>query len=200
MIHDILEQWHKENLEGNDANLLTVGKEFLRNANLHPLVARLWSPRIFKALSWISETVQNDKDRSVVAVEHDGKINFSGVTVYGRADRIDISQDGSLTIVDYKTGKPPSAAQVAKGYALQLGILGLIAEGGGFDGLSGQAVGFEYWSLSKNKDGQFGFRDQPIKWGKRRRTLWKSFFQNTELTCPKLSIITLKERNPSQHD
>jgi len=171
MIHDILEQWHKENLEGNDANLLTVGKEFLRNANLHPLVSRLWSPRIFKALSWISETVQNDKDRSVVAVEHDGKINFSGVTVYGRADRIDISQDGSLTIVDYKTGKPPSAAQVAKGYALQLGILGLIAEGGGFDGLSGQAVGFEYWSLSKNKDGQFGFRDQPIKWGKRRTGL-----------------------------
>ena len=39
---------------------------------------------------------------------------------------------GGLAIVDYKTGKPPPAEAVEEGFALQLGLLGLIARAGGF--------------------------------------------------------------------
>ena len=35
-----------------------------------------------------------------------------------RLDRIDQLEDGSQLIIDYKTGKPPSAAQVKAGFAL----------------------------------------------------------------------------------
>jgi ATP-dependent helicase/nuclease subunit B len=38
---------------------------------------------------------------------------------------------------------------------MQLGLLGLIAEMGGFEGIEGAASGFEYWSLAKS-DGRFG--------------------------------------------
>ena len=47
--------------------------------------------------------------------------------MYGVADRIDRSADGSLAIVDYKTGSPPRTKAVAAGFAMQLGLLGLIA-------------------------------------------------------------------------
>ena len=54
-----------------------------------------------------------------------------GSSSHGRVDRIDRLPDGGLAIVDYKTGKPPSQKAVDDGFALQLGLLGLIAEPAG---------------------------------------------------------------------
>ena len=45
--------------------------------------------------------------RRPLAAEADGEAALAGVTVYGRADRIDRLADGGLAIIDYKTGKPP---------------------------------------------------------------------------------------------
>jgi ATP-dependent helicase/nuclease subunit B len=58
-------------------------------------------------------------------------------------------------VVDYKTGAPPTQKSVDKGFALQLGLLGLIGRAGGFDGVSGDPEAFEYWSLMRHK-GSFG--------------------------------------------
>ena len=69
------------------------------------------------------------------------------MTVHGRADRIDRLADGGLAIIDYKTGQPPSQKAVDEGFALQLGLLGLIGRAGGFEGVSGDPEAFEYWSL-----------------------------------------------------
>ena len=77
---------------------------------------------------------------------------IAGVELYGKVDRIDVAADGTLAIIDYKTGKAPSAKAVAEGFALQLGLLALIAERGGFEGIAGTASAFEYWSLAKDKD------------------------------------------------
>ena len=54
-----------------------------------------------------------------------------------------------------------------KGFALQLGTLGLIAGEGGFKGVTGEASTFESWSLAKADKGVFGYRDEPLKIGKR---------------------------------
>jgi ATP-dependent helicase/nuclease subunit B len=58
-------------------------------------------------------------------------MTVDGVRIHGRADRIDRLADGTLAMVDYKTGTPPSARMVQEGFALQLGLIGLIAQGGG---------------------------------------------------------------------
>ncbi|MCV6575995.1 MAG: PD-(D/E)XK nuclease family protein, partial [Cohaesibacter sp.] len=50
----------------------------------------------------------------------------------GRADRLDIMKDGSLSVIDFKTGQPPSAKQVLPGFAPQLALEGYMAKLGGF--------------------------------------------------------------------
>jgi ATP-dependent helicase/nuclease subunit B len=82
--------------------------------------------------------------------------------VQGRVDRIDRLADGSLAIIDYKTGQPPSQKTVDAGFALQLGLLGLIGRAGGFEGVSGDPEVFEYWSLARYR-GKFGRLMTPDK-------------------------------------
>ena len=171
LAHDILEQWHKARESDPAAPVLPVAERVLAESNLHPLMTGLWKPRLFAALEWVASEIDAQSDRDVIAYERNGSMEYKGVRVHGRADRIDRLEDGSLAIVDYKTGKPPSAGQVEAGFALQLGLLGLIAREGDFDGISGDATGFEYWSLSKNKDGEFGFVDVPLKVGNKRSGL-----------------------------
>src|SRR5690606_37779338 len=99
--------------------------------------------------------------RVVLAVERKAEMRVEGVRIYGRADRFDRLPDGTIAVIDYKTGKPPSAAEVAKGYRLQLGALGLMVEQGGVEGVTGSVTGFEYWSLGKDakrrEDNGFGY-------------------------------------------
>jgi ATP-dependent helicase/nuclease subunit B len=173
LAHKVLEEWHKARESDANAPILPIANKVLAESNLHPLTLALWRPRLYDALEWVAQAIaENEADgRKVVAVERKGSMIFSGVRVYGRADRIDRMADGTLAVVDYKTGKPPSAGQVAAGFALQLGLLGLIAREGDFDGLSGEADCFEYWSLSRNDDGGFGYADTPMKVGNKRSGL-----------------------------
>ena len=87
--------------------------------------------------------------------EATGEAVLAGVTVNGRADRIDRLADGGLAIIDYKTGAPPTQKAVDAGFALQLGLLGLIGRAGGFEGAVGDPEAFEYWSLRRYR-GSFG--------------------------------------------
>ncbi|MBX7541773.1 double-strand break repair protein AddB [Qipengyuania sphaerica] len=170
--HTILERWHKARESDPTARIAPIMEQVLDEENADPLVRGLWQPRRQKALEWIEETVSGYLDREVLAVEAKGSMHVGDVFVHGRADRIDRLPDGSLAIVDYKTGKPPSAAEVEAGYSLQLGILGLIAEDGGFVNMQGEPGGYEYWSLGRAKDDNphgFGYVDVPLKIGKKQK-------------------------------
>jgi ATP-dependent helicase/nuclease subunit B len=137
----------------------------------------LWRPRLVEAIGWIAQTVaaQDADGRKVASAEGKGHIEIAGVKLSGRYDRVDRLADGSLAIVDYKTGKPPSSAAVRAGYSLQLGLLGAIAERGGFADVAGRAGGFEYWSLGKKRD-QFGYVESPVDAeGKRDKIVTSEF-------------------------
>lgn len=170
VVHKVLERWHKA---GNGpGELLAIAAEELAEMRAHPLVRSLWWPRLSRALEWIDAqiVVQRDQGRTVIASEAKGEMEYLGVKVHGRADRIDRLADGSLGIVDYKTGMPPSGGMVEQGFALQLGTIGLIASDGGFDGVTGDPTHFEYWSLAKSKAGkdQFGYVFEPVKEGRKQ--------------------------------
>ena len=107
--------------------------------------------------------------------EETGATEIKGVRIHGRADRIDRLADGTLAVVDYKTGKPPSGRMVQEGFALQLGLVALIAERGGFTGIGGKAHGFEYWSLQKKAD-SFGYCEEPVLEGKKKTGLPREDF------------------------
>jgi ATP-dependent helicase/nuclease subunit B len=117
-----------------------------------------------EAIRWVEqqEIENRASGRRPMAAEARGQAEVSGVLLHGKADRIDRVADGSLAIVDYKTGKAPAPKAVSAGFALQLGLLGLIAERGGFEKVVGLPRLFEYWSLTKNGD-KFGRRVCPDK-------------------------------------
>ncbi|WP_353203474.1 double-strand break repair protein AddB [Sphingomonas sp.] len=159
-VHDILERWAREDKCALD-RLHDRARAMFDDA--HPMQRALWRPRLMEAIDWIvAELGRNlDAGRTVLAVEESGQIDIAGVTLTGKFDRIDRLPDGAIAVIDYKTGKAPSSAAVREGFSLQLGLLGLIAERGGFAGISGTARGFEYWSLTKNGD-SFGRATSPV--------------------------------------
>jgi ATP-dependent helicase/nuclease subunit B len=110
----------------------------------HPLMRALWRPRLLKALEWIEAQIAADPARVPTVIEDWGRMDVRGVEIFGKADRIDRLPDGTLAIVDYKTGAPPSGREVEAGYALQLGTLGLMARAGAFAKVQGEPARFEY--------------------------------------------------------
>ena len=162
MVHAVFEAWMKE--DGcNPAKLRARAEAMLRDLVAHPVMKALWEPRLLEAIDWVATTLQaNAEDgRLPLTAEIFGQAEVAGVELYGKVDRIDRLADGGLAIVDYKTGKPPSRKQVEAGFALQLGLLGLIAEKGGFPDVTGQAAAYEYWSLARER-GQFGHVMSPV--------------------------------------
>lgn len=152
LAHFILEDWHS----GRGA-LAELAEHHLAKMAAHPMIRALWRPRLLAALEWVQDEISSHPERVPALVEAWGEMHVCGVRIFGKADRIDRLADGSLAIVDYKTGAAPSASRVQNGYALQLGTLGLIARAGGFKGLQGDPALFEYWSLAKNKKNEKGF-------------------------------------------
>jgi ATP-dependent helicase/nuclease subunit B len=161
-VHDILERWWVDHQCAVDA-LRPLAVAMLEGAATHPMLRALWRPRLMEAIDWIATRVAADAaaGRSVVSAEGKGTVDIAGVTLSGRYDRVDRLADGTLGIVDYKTGKPPSTRAVREGFSLQLGMLGWMAEHKAFDGLDGTAGAFEYWSLGRSKDG-FGYVASPV--------------------------------------
>lgn len=178
LVHDILDSWHKAKASDPGLALAPFAGAHFERARVHPLFRALWQPRLIAALErfegWIAEA--EAQGRIVLASEISGEMTFDGVKVIGRADRIDRLPDGSLAIVDYKTGRVPTKSEVQAGFALQLGLLGLIAAHGRFaDKTSGQVVqgaaaSFEYWSFGK-QDESFGKCVKPMKLSSRERGL-----------------------------
>jgi ATP-dependent helicase/nuclease subunit B len=163
-VHEILQKWAEAGTL-DPADLEDRARAMFDQPHVHPLLTALWQPRLMEAVRWIAAEVARDEaeGRIILAVEREGRAEVAGVTLMGKADRIDRLADGSIGIIDYKTGKPPSARQVKAGFSLQLGLLGIIAELGGFEGLGPRprAGDFEYWSLAKKGD-QFGYRERPV--------------------------------------
>ncbi|MBO9379018.1 double-strand break repair protein AddB [Sphingomonas histidinilytica] len=161
-VHAVFEAWMKQD-DCDPDRLLPRAEAMLREMAAHPVMQALWEPRLIEALRWVADRMREERaqGRRPIAAELDGRTEIAGITLTGKVDRIDRLADGTLAIVDYKTGKPPSAAQVEAGYAMQLGLLGLIADRGGFGGVEGTPLVFEYWSLAKDRDA-FGQVRSPV--------------------------------------
>jgi ATP-dependent helicase/nuclease subunit B len=155
-VHQVLEDWLRH--DGCDPDKLRARAErLLADEAIHPMLRALWAPRLLEAIDWIAEMERQNQaeGRRPLQAEVTGETALGGVTIHGRADRIDRLADGALAIIDYKTGQPPTQKAVTEGFALQLGLLGLIGRAGGFDGAGGDPEAFEYWSLARYR-GKFG--------------------------------------------
>ncbi len=141
-----------------EAALEEIVTETLATSGLDPQLQRLWQPRLARLLAWYLEVeIERRPACREVRAEIKGALELAGPAGSFRltalADRLELGRDGGLTIVDYKTGKPPSARIVAQGLAPQLPLEGTIAEAGGFEGLPATSVaGLAFWHLSGGRD------------------------------------------------
>jgi ATP-dependent helicase/nuclease subunit B len=147
-VHDILEAWIAHD-GGEPAALVARAEDMIAQWSEHPLLRRLWGPRVLRAVLWAADALAADRAGgwTPAAWEARGEAELGGILLTGRADRID-RRGAELAVIDYKTGRAPSYRQVEAGFALQLGLLGWLAERGAVEGVEGgSATRFEYWRL-----------------------------------------------------
>ncbi len=122
-----------------EAGLLEIGRAEFRAAALPADVEAVWWPR-FAAMAphlieWERGRAVGIADRHPEASAAALDIGATGVTLSGRADRIDVHKAGMADILDYKTGYSPSKAQAHALLAPQLALEGALLMRGAFAGI-----------------------------------------------------------------
>lgn len=158
LVHDAISRW-LDGLPtpvppGADAALTAGMDALLLNPTFRPALVTWWRPRLHRIAAWVAAEEARRRTESAnvtVATETIGQWELPGVrfTLRGRADRIERRPDGRLALLDYKTGAPPSNAEVRAGHAPQLPLEAAMAAAGAFGpDLHGEAAELTYWHLT----------------------------------------------------
>jgi len=132
----------------------------LGHAGMRPALAAWWRPRLHRIAAWVAEAERDRRSRGPlahIATEVDGNWVFDApagpFTLRGRADRIERRHDASIAILDYKTGTPPTSADVREGRAPQLPLEAeMVAQGAFGAALVGHVAELTYWHISGGHD------------------------------------------------
>ena len=139
IIHSVLHQFaaaHPNALPADiESELIKLAERHFAELGGAPSVEAFWRPHFERFARWFAAT--EPARRASIASMHTevrGALQLPGLDfkLTARADRIDIGEDGTVTIYDYKTGKAPIAKHVDELFAPQLALEAAIAEDGGF--------------------------------------------------------------------
>lgn len=142
LVHDVLADfvaiWTGPWDEAAVAALIEFGRaRFSEALAAYPEVHALWWPRFQALARFIVLAFEAKRAPLARHTEIEGSVELTDrFTLTGRADRIDVEQDGRVTIIDFKTGRAPTAAQIAAQLTPQLPLEAVIARHGGFSRLS----------------------------------------------------------------
>jgi len=118
--------------------LIAFGEKSFERLNDYPEARAFWWPRFLRIAQWFA-AFERERRPALAAIfgEVQGSLPIAVgpkiFTLSGRADRIERRADGSYTIVDYKTGQPPTEPQVRTGLSPQLTLEAAMLRGGGFE-------------------------------------------------------------------
>ncbi len=141
LIHDIMEEFTKAFPKDlpTDAReqLLSIGTKHFEAFRDKPEVMAIWWPRFERVADWVIEFEAKHRTVTVEALaELKGELTFdagdNAFTLRGRADRIDRHEDGSIGIIDYKTGVMPRKDACETGLAPQVTLEAAMVSKGGF--------------------------------------------------------------------
>ena len=158
LVHEALRRFQecvdaKVGADGLDV-LLSCGRDVFAPFMADPRVTGFWWPRFERLARWfIADEMANQAPTIGRLHECDARLAVDlgddEFIVTARADRIDRLADGTLRIVDYKTGALPSQKDVAAGFHPQLPLEAWLAGEGAFSGLGpAPAVELVYLRLS----------------------------------------------------
>ncbi|QPC42558.1 double-strand break repair protein AddB [Kaustia mangrovi] len=150
LVHGALQRFaerHPERLPDDPvAELMAAGREVFGPWMDYPDVRGFWWPQYERMARWFAaeeETLRTGTARQWA--ELSGRLELDApagaFALTGRADRLDLLQDGTARLIDYKTGQPPSRAQVEAGLSPQLPLEARMVEAGAFEGVGPLPVG-----------------------------------------------------------
>lgn len=130
-VHRALEIYSYKNKEPNLNIMLDSGKQALIELNLNsPKLKLVYWQRFIRIAKWF---IANKDLSNKAHLEEYGKILIcKDFTLIARADRVEVSLNNSLHIIDYKTGQLTTNKAIASGRSLQLLLEGVIGKNGGF--------------------------------------------------------------------
>lgn len=145
LFHEIFERFSVEWAAGLPTDIAgeleRIGMEHFSQWASYPDVAAFWWPRFLRIAEAAAEHEERLREGTQkILVEVPGKLSIplgqTGLfTLTGRADRIDILEDGSARLIDYKTGAPPGITEALTGKAPQLLLEAIMVSEGAFDGV-----------------------------------------------------------------
>jgi ATP-dependent helicase/nuclease subunit B len=143
-LHEAVGDYTKDFADGPPPHplneLIARGERTFAPLKDFPEAEAFWWPRFVRAAQWF--VGWDEERRALITAMHaeiDGALDIAlGERTFRlttRADRIERLQDGSVAILDYKTGTIPSPKQVQIGLSPQLTLEGAILRSGGFKDL-----------------------------------------------------------------
>lgn len=146
LLHDILSEFAElhpgEIPESALDDLLAIGRKVFAPMASFPAALAIWWPRFERAAKWFVE--EERKRRGNIERIHSevggsleidaGKERFM---LTARADRIEVNKNGSIAVLDFKTGKLPTYKAAILGFEPQLLLEAAIARAGGFPEIKG---------------------------------------------------------------
>lgn len=161
IVHKVLEVFNRRfpgPLPADAKKILNeIGRAAFAEAGINQQTLAFWQPALNKIVDWVLEKESDYRQEiSRVFCEAEGRYSFDApggtFTIGAKADRIDLTTEGKINIIDYKTGRARKKKEISAGYAPQLPIEGIIAQNGGFAGISAAAVNsLRYWRLGKEE-------------------------------------------------
>ncbi len=136
------------------ARLLDMGRAALGPLSTRPGVRAFWWPRFERVADWF--LAHERARRAGIALTWTEIVGEMAIqapagpfTLTATADRIDLTTDGRVAIIDYKTGTLPTKSDIEAGVAPQLPLEAAILETGGFETVAAAPVSeLAYWRLS----------------------------------------------------
>ncbi|MDQ6701771.1 MAG: double-strand break repair protein AddB [Pseudomonadota bacterium] len=141
--------------------------------------AALRWPRLEKTIDFYLGFEAGRRDRiKAIKTEAEGEFDIgladgSDFKLTARADRIELNSDGTVTLVDYKTGTPPGLNEIFVGFAPQLTLEAAMCRRGAFDlGAAVTSAEAVYLKLG----GLLGGEEKPLDFAKARANVTKKSF------------------------
>ncbi len=145
-VEGLSKHWDAHNSPATENELADMAQRALRELSERPSIDIFWRARLVNGLRYVN-MLEGQRRGALQQVQCEQQIEQSlplagneSVILYGRVDRIETRTSG-ITIIDHKTGKPPTENEILDGRAPQLLAYSMLL------GSSVEAV--EYWALPR---------------------------------------------------
>ncbi|APH55325.1 ATP-dependent nuclease subunit B [Granulibacter bethesdensis] len=172
--------------------LRTAFRVALDRHNPRPALRSWWLPRLNRIAAWVATQEQRDTKihTETSGIWHLSDFPGGPFRLKGRADRIEIRRDGSLRLLDYKTGTVPSAPAILSGEAPQLPLEAAMMKAGAFPDVPAQYPSeLVYWRLSGGR-----VAGEEVILGRKTPAAWAE--EQAQLAAEKLRDLVTRYDDP----